>query len=196
MRQSWGCSSEDVVVGQVASLHTSKGIWDILDIASELCSHYDRLKFVLVGDDRAETGEGPKLREVIWQKNLQEKVVLPGYLSNIEMVYGAMDITLCIFGKHLGGVGRQAYEAALAGKPLIATLPNPERSETIKHGITGLAFRASDNHAILKSLQELIESQEKRKELGRRAKMAISERHSPIYVAQKVLSIYNSLIRS
>jgi len=194
IRRSWGCTPEDVVVGQVASLHTSKGIWDILEIALELCPRNDRLKFVLIGDDRAEVGEGPELRRLIQHKKFEGKVILPGYLSDTSLIYGALDIALCFFGRYLGGVGRQAYEAAMAGKPLIATMPNPEKSQTIKHGITGLAFKPNDRRGILEALLRLTESTEERGALGRRAMKEIGHRHQPVRIADEVYGLYESLL--
>lgn len=194
LRASWGCSPDDVVVGQVASLHTSKGIWDILDLAADLCPMYPSLKFVLVGDDRPEVGEGPKLREVIARRGLCDRVVLPGYVENLAALYGSLDIVLCLFSSGLGGVGRTAYEAALAGKPLIATLRNPAGSQTIRHGIDGLVFKPEDKSSIVQALHRLIQSESTRRALGESAKQHMADRHLPSGVASQVNAVYQMLL--
>lgn len=196
MRSSWGCLSSDIVIGQVASLHTSKGIWEIMEIASELCPKYPQLKFVLVGDDREGVGEGPELRKFIARKGLEKQVLLPGYLKDLSTVYAALDIAFCLFSNRLGGVGRAAYEAALAGKPLIATLPDPNSSKTIRNGITGLVFKPDDKAGMVEALCALIESKEKRVEFGRKAKGEIGSRHLPSAIALQVEHIYASLLRN
>lgn len=196
MRESWGCLPSDIVIGQVASLHTSKGIWEILDFASELCPKYPQLKFVLVGDDREGVGEGHELRKFIARKGLEKQVLLPGYLKDLSTVYAALDIAFCLFSSRLGGVGRAAYEAALAGKPLIATLPDPNSSKTIRNGITGLVFKPDDKAGMLETLRVLIESKEQRVEFGERARNKIGSRHLPSAIALQVEHIYASLLRN
>ena len=116
MRASWGCGDDDVVIGQVAALHSTKGIWEIVELAATLSQKYPHVKFILVGDDRAEAGEGPRIREVLNERGLAKHVTLPGYLESISLVYASLDIALCFFSDYLGGVGRGAFEAAIAGK--------------------------------------------------------------------------------
>jgi len=193
-REAWGCSQQDILIGQVASLHTSKGIWEILEIAAELCPLYPNVRFVLVGDDRAEVGEGPRLRRAIQERNLTGRVILVGYRPELSLVYGSLDIALCLFGGNLGGVGRAAFEAALAGKPLIATLPDPDSSESVKNGVTGLVFEPADKKGMHAGLQMLIQSRAKREEVGERAKRKIGERHSPPRIAAEVEALYASLL--
>ena len=40
-------------------------------------------------------------------------------------VHPSLDIALYLFGGGLGGVGHGAYEAAISGKLLVATFPDP-----------------------------------------------------------------------
>ena len=194
MRESWGCSPNDILIGQVASLHTSKGIWEILEFAAKICPKYPKVRFALVGDDRPEGGEGPQLRRAIAARKLDGRVILTGYESELSAVYGALDIALCLFSQRLGGVGRAAYEAALAGRPLVATLPDPDSSQTVKNGLTGLVFKPADKEGILAALCSLIESETKRIEIGEKAKKEIGNRHLPSLVAKQVESLYSILI--
>ncbi len=196
LRRSWGVSADHVMIGQVASLHPQKGIWLILDLAEKLCPEFPMLCFVLVGDDSAASGKGPQLREVIRQKGLADRVILPGYNSNLAAVYSSMDIALCLFGGGLGGVGRGAYEAAMAGKALVATLPDPNASDSLVDGVTARLFRPGDNAGILQALRLLIASSEAREKLGASAKAAIGDRHAPGRIAQKTFALYNELVSS
>ena len=110
-RHSWGVSEDEILIGQVGSLHREKGIWEFLSIAEQLCPKYPNLKFVLIGDDSPSGGEGPRLHQRILSLGLQKHIILAGYHSNLPAAYAAMNICLCLFGKSLGGAGRSAYEA-------------------------------------------------------------------------------------
>lgn len=196
IRASWGFAPDDIVVGQVASLHRQKGIWLILDLADELCARFPRLKFVLVGDDSASSGEGPQLHAAINQRELTGSVHMTGYETRLATVYAAVDVALCLFGGELGGVGRAAYEAAIAGKPLIATVPDPTRSETLQDGVSGLLFTHADEEGIANAIVRLVADAQLRQSLGASARASIGGRHTPPNVALSVLKMYAGLAGS
>lgn len=196
LRTSWGLAQDHVVIGQVASLHPQKGIWLILDLAEELCAEFPLLRFVLVGDDSPDVGKGPQLRKAIREKGLSDRIVLPGYDSNLATAYASLDIALCLFGGGLGGVGRGAHEAAIAGKPLVATLPDPNESETLVDGVSARLFRPDDKPGILQALRFLIANREAREKLGASAKAAIGNRHAPEHIAHATFELYNELVSS
>ena len=193
MRASWGFGPEHLVVGQVASLHRQKGIWLILDLAEKLCAEFPQLRIVLVGDTAPEAGEGPKLGAAIAGRGLAGRVVLPGYDTRLAAVYGSLDVALCLFGGELGGVGRAAYEAAVSGKPLVATVPDPNRSETIENGVSGLLFTHTDPAGIADALRRLISDASLRASLGASAQASIGHRHAPAVVAARVRKVYAAL---
>ena len=194
LRAAWGGAPGEVIVGQVASLHEQKGVWLILDLAEKLCAEVPAMRVVLIGDDSAAAGEGPKLREAIAQRGLTGRVILPGYDSRLATVYAALDVALCLFGGALGGVGRAAYEAAIAGKPLVATMPDPQRSETLRHGESGLLFTHTDVPGITDALRCLIRDAPFRRQLGASAQAAIAQRHAPAAVASTVRDLYAKLL--
>lgn len=194
-RAAWGCAPGDIVVGQVASLHRQKGIWLILELAEKLCAEFPSLRFVLVGDTAAAAGEGPALAAEIGRRGLAGRVILPGYDTRLATVYAAFDVALCLFGGELGGVGRAAYEAALAGQPLVATLPDPRRSETLVHGVSGLLFTQDDRDGIAHALRTLVRDRTFREKLGASARAAIGPRHSPPAIARQITGIYEDLTR-
>ena len=196
MRTAWGFRSDDLVVGQVASLHRQKGIWLILDLAEKLCAEFPTLRFVLVGDDSAQAGEGPELRAAIAARGLAERIILPGYETRLATVYAALDVALCLFGGELGGVGRAAYEAAVSGKPLVATVPDPTRSETLEDGVSGLLFTHDDEIGIAGALRRLLTDPHFRQTLGASAHATIGHRHAPEVVAKSVSDLYARLAAS
>jgi glycosyltransferase involved in cell wall biosynthesis len=193
VRIAWGCTPGDLLIGQVASLHRPKGIWLILDLAEKLCAEFPALRFVLIGDDSAAAGEGPPLRAAIAERGLTQRVLLPGYDARLATVYAALDVALCLFGGGLGGVGRAAYEAAIAARPLVATLPDPQRSETLRHGESGLLFTPDDTTGLADALRQLIRDTAFRTRLGASARAAIAPRHDPTTVARRVAQLYEVL---
>jgi glycosyltransferase involved in cell wall biosynthesis len=149
---------------------------------------------VMIGDDSGESGEGPQLREAIHAKGLEGRVVLAGYRRDLSAVYGAFDISLCLFGKGLKGVGRTAFEAALAGRPVVVTLPGAGRSSATVAGEIGIVVEPDDFAGIKEALMGLISSEERRREVGERARSTIGPRHDPERVARQVEKIYEGAL--
>jgi len=189
-RAEWGLGPEHLIVGQLASLHAAKGIWDIIDLAVTLCPNHSNLRFVLVGDTSPDAGEGEALKEAITARGLSGKVILPGYDRDLATAYGALDIALCLFGAGLGGLGRAAYEAALAGRALIATLPGARTSKTLVHGRHGLLFEPDDLGGVRDGILSLLLDPVQRAELGTTAKSEIGARHVPTATAEQMLKLY------
>jgi len=189
-RAEWGFGPQHFVIGQVASLHSVKGIWLILDLAEKLCTQHPQLRFVLAGDTAAQAGEGPQLLDAIRARGLTGKVILPGYVTNLANVYASLDVALCLFGGGLGGVGRAAYEAAVSGTALIATLPDPKNSATLEDGVTGLLFTQDDREGIAQAMEKLLSDPPFRQKLGAQAKEVIADRHAPTRIATQVMRLY------
>jgi len=193
-RKSWGLNAEHVIVGQLGSLHREKGVWDILAIARLLCPVHPNLRFVLVGDTSPQAGEGPALKKFIESQPLFGKVILPGYDTDLAATYGSIDVALCLFGAGLGGVGRAAYEAAIAGRPLVATLPGARTSKTLIHEKHGLLFDPSDLAGVREAIERLVVSPSLRDQLGHSAQSEIGKRHDPAIVAEKMLALYKETL--
>lgn len=195
-RRKWKLPEDAVVVGQAASLHKEKGIWRILDLAREICPQNDRLHFVLCGDTSSARGEGPALQAAIQKAGLAHRVHLVGYEEDIALAYAGFDIALCLFGEFLGAVGRAGYEAPLAGKPLVATIPDPHHAAAVVHGKTGLSFEPHDLAGVAQAILELAARADRRTELGREAKKIIGARHDPATHARKIVDTYRDLLAS
>jgi glycosyltransferase involved in cell wall biosynthesis len=193
IRARWGVPGQAVLVGQVASLHRQKGVWRILEIAEDVCRSNSDIHFVLVGDTSPERGEGPDLLRAVTERGLLDRVHLVGYEQDVALAYSALDIALCLFGEHLGGVGRAAYEAPLARKPLVATTPDPASSKSVLNGQTGLAFRPGDLNGVKTAILSLARDATQRQFLGESAQNVIADRHDPTKHATKICEIYRQL---
>jgi glycosyltransferase involved in cell wall biosynthesis len=193
-RAEWKIPAGAIVVGQMASLHKEKGVWRILEIASEICKSQPNIHFVLAGDTSPQAGLGPELESAIQKAGLGKNVRLVGYEKDVALAYAAFDIALCLFGEFLGAVGRAGYEAPLSGKPLVATIPNPLQSDAVISGKTGLAFEPNDYRGVSNAIVSLSKDVGQRESLGISAKRYIGDRHDPKKHAEKIFQIYRSMM--
>lgn len=194
-RAEWKIPAGAIVVGQMASLHKEKGVWRIMEIASQICKSEPKIHFVLAGDKSPEAGLGPDLQLAIKEAGLGENVHLVGYENDVALAYAAFDIALCLFGEFLGAVGRAGYEAPLSGKPLVATVPNPRKSDAVIFGKTGLTFEPKDYRGVANAIVTLSKHADQRESLGKSARNFIGDRHDPKKHAEKIFQIYRSILQ-
>jgi glycosyltransferase involved in cell wall biosynthesis len=193
-RLAWNLPEDAIVVGQMASLHKEKGVWRILEIASQICKLNPRIHFVLAGDTSPQSGLGPELQSTIQVAGLQKNIHLVGYEKDVALAYTAFDIALCLFGEFLGAVGRAGYEAPLSGKPLVATIPNPQQSSAVISGKTGLFFEPLDFRGVADAIVSLSKDADRRESLGKSARNFIGDRHDPKKHAENIVQIYRSML--
>ena len=79
-------------------------------------------------------------------------------------------------------------------KPIVATIPNYNGSDTILHNKTGLVYDPDDFDGMINGLSNLIENEEFRINLGNQAKKLLSARHDPRVVSKHVSNIYLTLL--
>src|SRR6266852_1296755 len=94
----------------------------------------------------------------------------------------------------LKGVGRTAFEAALAGRPVVVTLPGAGRSSATVTGEIGIVLEPDDLAGIMEALMGLISSAERRREVGERARSTLGQRHDPQRVAGQVEKVYEDAL--
>ena len=117
-----------------------------------------------------------------------------GYENDCALAYSAFDVALCLFGEFLGAVGRAAYEAPLAAKPLVATIPEPDRSDAVISGKTGFAFRPDDLRGVAEAIRRLAATPDLRRTIGASARDVIGDRHDPKKHAGAILRVYKDLV--
>lgn len=192
-RDRYNLHSSDLIITQVAALHVEKGVWELLDVFQDVLKNHKRVKLLFVGDDHETHGEGSRLKEAVSKRGLTDSVVFTGYLHEVAVVYAITDIVLCMFGKYLRGVGRTAYEAAIYGKPLVATIPSAGGTETVIDGKTGLIYDPNDHVGIVQGINKLLQDTEYRLQLGKLAKATIGLRHDPQAIATQIERIFRSM---
>ncbi len=88
IRQEFGFSEYDVVIGNVARLVPMKGHEYLLQAFAKLSPSYPNVKLVLVGDGELHTS----LLQTARSLNIQENIIFAGFRDNLQAFYSAFDI--------------------------------------------------------------------------------------------------------
>lgn len=177
-----------IVLTFVGNLYYSKGINFFLEIVKQLNLIRDDLFFVIAGGI-PDKEIGNKCLSVDKYKNV---LILNdiGH-QNIQLVYQISDII--IYPLLPTGFGRIVIEAAVSGKPIIASRLEGI-DEAVIDGETGFLAKSGDLNDWLEKINILINDPCLREEMGKNSKDK-SKKFSSDVIVKKMVLIYNNLLQ-
>lgn len=145
-------------------------------------------------------GEGP-LHDSLLQKinllGLQNKVHLLGEIKSQSLAsyYYACDMLLFPSTARSEAFGIVQMEAMACGKPVINTSLETGVPFVSRHRETGLTVPPKDSRALTEAINELLGNERLLKEYGQAAKERVHREFSKELMAQRVIDIYQELMR-
>ena len=137
IRASLGIDSE-LIVGSVGRLDTPKDFNTLVDAAAIVLKGRRGVRFVLVGGGALERD----LRERIHKLEIQDKFILTGWRKDARALVQAFDIFVSTSIHE--AFGNAIVEAALAGKPVIASRVDGI-PEVVLHKETGILLKPTES---------------------------------------------------
>ena len=186
LKKKYGLPAESKIIGNTSALADHKDYFTFVNTAQHVLSNYEDVYFFIVGEGPLE----PEIREYIVQKNLNEKIIMTGFLSNIIEVLDSFDIFL--FTSKTEGLGTSVLDALGMGIPVVATKAGGV-PEMISHNENGLLAEVKDANQLSLHLKNLLRNPELGKKLAASGRQTIHS-FSTEQVAKKTLEVYRSII--
>jgi len=137
------------------------------------------------------TDEESAIKELVAEKALEERFSFLPFTAETGEIYSALDIVT--FPNQGVGLGRPVLEAAMYGKPVVAS--GSERGAGVMvPGKTGLLLDDASPRGIASALELLIDDAELRRRLGEAAATHARERFDPRTNARAVEAVYDQLL--
>ena len=153
------------IIGTIANFYPSKGL-EYLIGAAEYFKNNDEVIFLIIGDGQERT----KLKTLIEQKGLQNKVILLGQIPNAYKLLGAFDIFVLSSVKE--GFPWVIVEAMAAKLPVIGTRVGAI-PEIIEDGKNGIIVEPAQSEKIAVKIQDLLGNDRLRQEMGIQAHQTV-----------------------
>jgi glycosyltransferase involved in cell wall biosynthesis len=158
-----GLDDNKTYIGYVGRIEYEKG-WDDLIIAFESITKEDTYKnvsLIIVGNGR----EYLNMREMILQKNLEERIVLLDFMPHDKLckVYNIIDVLIFPTRRKGESLGLVGLEAMSCGTPVIGSNIGGLKSY-INHKQNGLLFQPGDRESLMKSIIEFLNYSPKQKQ--------------------------------
>ena len=186
IRQEWGVSSDQVIIGAVGRLHQQKGFDILLEAMSMIQNLPVPHKLVIVG-------EGP-LEKHLQQaaKNYSLDVLFTGLHRQMEQVYSAFD--LYVQSSRYEGMSNALLEAMSTGLACVATAVDGTL-DVAQDGENMILVKPEDPVSLSVGLGVAIEKKDLRRKLGKNAR-ATAEQMSVGSMVRGYQSIYQKVLGS
>jgi glycosyltransferase involved in cell wall biosynthesis len=182
-RQQWGVAPNEVVLGAVGRLEPQKDPLFLLAVASRLVERGLPIRIVWVGDG----GLRRQVEERALGGPLRGRVVVDGWRSDAAQRLHGFDVLA--MPSRFEGLPLALLEAMRAGLACCANRINGI-PEAITDGETGRLCEVGDLDGWVDVLNQLIESVDERKRLGRAARAASRDRFSIEAMADATARVY------
>ena len=142
-------------------------------------------RFVIFG----EGSERGSLAALSADLGIEPLVSLPGRCDNLEGVYPLLDVFMLPSWSE--GVPMALLEAMSSGVACVASDVGGVGEVLVEAGVL---VRPGDEDAFVESLQDLVIHSDRRKELGRRARVRVLERYNVDIWGERILAVYRSVL--
>jgi glycosyltransferase involved in cell wall biosynthesis len=155
----------DTVVGAIGRLTRQKDWKTYILAAKEVLELYPDIKFLIVGEGE----QKDELKTLIFDLDLQNKVMMTGYIEEIEKIYAVIDIY--VSSSLWEGLPYVFLEAMHHRKPIVAT--NLGHEELVEDGINGYLVPKQNYKVLSSRIASLISQKQKLKQYGENSKLLI-----------------------
>jgi glycosyltransferase involved in cell wall biosynthesis len=184
LKESLGLGKDRLLIGVTARLVKQKALHVLISAAKEIVQIRKDVSFLIAG-------EGPLEKQLLNQVKeleLSDHVFFLGFRTDIPTILGMLDIFA--MPSAYEGLGVAIIEAMMAGKPVVGTRVNGITELVIDHQ-TGILVPPEDPKALAQALLSLLESPEKREEMGRAGRKRAFEHFSIERMTSDLVSFYD-----
>ncbi|HEV3384532.1 MAG TPA: glycosyltransferase [Gemmata sp.] len=186
-RKILGLPETGFIVGAVGRLAAEKG-FDLLirSIRSLLTRGLDA-RLVIVGEGE----ERQRLQELTLELGISERVILPGWQSDVRTYYEAMDAFA--LSSHREGLPNVILEAMALEVPIVATRVNGV-PRLVQDGRNGFLIEPGDGEGLTAALAGLLKNQALRDVFAGAARRIVETRYSFLMRMHRLKKIYDELL--
>jgi glycosyltransferase involved in cell wall biosynthesis len=175
------------VVGRIKWVR--KGQEVLIKAAALLAESYPDARYAIVGTAAAGNEDHLlRLRELIRDQKLEERVILTGDIQDVRDIYPAFDVTVVpsVLPEPFGCV---VMESMAAGTPVIGSrcggIP-----EQIVDGVTGFLFNPGDEADLARALVQLMSDDSLRVQMGLASRKHIQDKFGMVEAYQQFAEIF------
>jgi glycosyltransferase involved in cell wall biosynthesis len=188
-RETLGLAADDFVLGCVSRWDPVKRLEILLEAVRRLTSRIPRLALLLVGGG----GEEARIRQIVAETGLVDRVIFTGFLGNPARVYGILDLYVATSLKE--GLPLAPLEAMSAGLAVVAT-DVPGHRDVIVRGRTGLLVPPENSASLAEAIAALEADPERRRLMGKAGRQRVLDDFGIRSMADRTAEVYRAALAS
>ncbi|MFH1790306.1 MAG: glycosyltransferase [bacterium] len=170
------------IIGSIGRLAYQKNYEFLIKCMAKIIYGQENLLCIIVGDGP----ENAKLKKMISELNLNNKIILAGPIENAGLYIKAFDIFTLT--SRYEGMSITLIEAMAAGLPIIAS--DIEANVEILQG-TGVLYSENDDHDYLIKMENILNNNNYQTELSKKTQIA-AQQYTIEKTTEKYIDIYSS----
>lgn len=190
VRNQYGISPDQLVIGSVANLFPRKGYEYLIQSLVEINRNKTGIQCLIVGE--GDEIYRSRLLEMVQKNDLEKVVTFAGFKQDVSSYIAAMDIF--VLPSIMEGFGIVLLEAMAMEKPIVATTVGGI-PEIVEDQVTGFLVPPKDSNALAQKIIYLLENPSVRVKLGQAGRARVLERFSVQRMALQLQDIYGELIQ-
>lgn len=188
LRESFGISETDLVVGKIARLFRLKGHEFLFEAAPRIVAAVPNVKFLLVGDGAYRE----RFEWLVERMGLRSHFVFAGLVPPQEIPRYVASMDLLVHLSLREGLPRALPQALACGKPVVAFDVDGAR-EVCVDGETGLLVPAGNVDVLAAGVIRLLQDAELAHRMGAEGRDLVRERFSEARMVQQLDELYRRL---
>jgi glycosyltransferase involved in cell wall biosynthesis len=190
-RAALGLSPDAVVVGMVAFYSRQKGYMELFEAARMLAAEFPSIRFLTVGVSLSQGIRNPIPWDILQRSGLSDRVIHLEDREDMPELYSCMDIVT--LPSHREGLPRCLMEAAMMGKPIVASNISGNR-EVVEEGVNGFLVPVRDASALVEAIRRLAKDPTLRQRMGAAGRQKALAAFDEQRVFEKVAQGYRDML--
>jgi D-inositol-3-phosphate glycosyltransferase len=192
IRQEFHVDADQPLLGSIGRLDRGKGLEELIRSAGEVITEFPDCKFLIVGE--ATKGQGQsfsgRLRGLIRELGLEDKVILTGFRPDAARILMALDIFA--FPSYKETFGMSLLEAMAMGIPVVAT-DSGGVPEILDYGRCGLLIQPRQSRPLTEAIKRYLKDPGLAKSMAHRARKRVEQEYDLQLVLDRIENLYLGL---
>lgn len=190
LRQKWGVTEDEILIGMPAPLRPRKRVEDFIELIQRLASQHAKVVGLLAGGEiKGDEDYRIKIEQRIADSGLGRRLQWIGNLEPVEPFHHACDISVST--SEYETFGNSVCEAMACGKPVVGYAGGSVKEVV---GDSGVIVANGDLDAMTRSVEQLLSNPDHRRALGDKARQRVATEFNPSDSFRNVVDIYRKLL--
>lgn len=185
-RSRWGIADDEFLFGCASAFVPEKGQRHVVAALSSVRKSFPKARLLLAGEGKCQV----EVRELAKRLQLEDAVLLPGFLKNMQEFYAALDAF--VFPSEFEGLGTALQAAMAFGLPCVSTSRGALK-EVVDDERTALVVEPNGEE-FAAAMGRLIGDENLRMTLGEMGRREVEERFSADRMVENTLRVYEEVL--